>query len=167
MAAESPAPKAGAPVKHGLTVLKAAVKGLGGRLIDRRTTLGKALAAWRSDLVADLGGAESVSTQQAAIIDLAVRTKLMLDSIDAWVLTQPALVDKRKRALLPAVKERQQLADSLARYLTTLGLGRTSKPVDLSDWKPAVPVHETHDPAPPAAPIPMNQNGAQKAEAEG
>jgi len=36
---------------------------------DRRTTLGKTLARWRADLVADLGGREAVSTQQAAIVD--------------------------------------------------------------------------------------------------
>ena len=42
--------------KHGLTSLKAAVNKLGGRVIDRRTTLGKALDAWRGELVADLGG---------------------------------------------------------------------------------------------------------------
>ncbi len=43
--------------KHGLTTLKQAVNGLGGRVIDMRTALGKALAQWRGDLVADLSGA--------------------------------------------------------------------------------------------------------------
>jgi hypothetical protein len=33
------------------------------------------------------------------------------------------------RALLPVVRERQQLADALARYMTTLGLERRAKPV--------------------------------------
>lgn len=42
----------GQPPTHGLS-----------SLIDRRTTLGKQLAAWRADLVRDLGG--DVSTQQA------------------------------------------------------------------------------------------------------
>lgn len=96
--------------KHGLTTLKRAVNGLGGRTIDMRTTLGKALAQWRADLVADLGGRDAISTQQAAVIDLAVKTKLLLDSIDAWLLTQPvSLVDRRRRALIPVVRERQQL----------------------------------------------------------
>jgi hypothetical protein len=74
------------------------------------------------DLVRDCGG--DVSTQQAAVIDPAVRTKLMLDSIDAWLLTQPSLVNARKRCLLPIVRERQQLADALARYMAALGLQR-------------------------------------------
>lgn len=115
--------------KHGLTALKRAVKELGGRVIDRRTTLGKVLARWRVDLVADLGGAEGISTQEAAVVDLAVKTKLLLDSVDAWLLTQPSLVNARKRALLPVVLQRQQLADALARYMTALGLRRRAKPV--------------------------------------
>jgi len=113
---------------HGLTTLKRAVKGLGSRAIDMRTSLGKALAEWRADLMADLGGRDAISTQQAAIIDLAVKTKLLLDSIDAWLLTQPSLIDKRRRAVLPVVRERQQLADALARYMTALGLERRARP---------------------------------------
>jgi hypothetical protein len=110
--------------KHGLTTLKHAVKALGSRTIDMRTSLGKALMQWREDLMADLGGAEVVTTQQAAVIDLAVKTKLMLDSIDAWTLQQPSLINKRARAVLPVVRERQQIADALARYMQTLGLER-------------------------------------------
>ena len=53
--------------KHGLTRLKDAVNTLGNRAIDRRTTVGKALAAWRSELLADLGGIEAVSTQELAL----------------------------------------------------------------------------------------------------
>src|SRR6185295_20309091 len=66
---------------HGLTVLKRAVNGLGNRVIDRRTTLGKSLAKWRADLIEDLGGPDEISTQRSALIDLAVKSKLLLDSI--------------------------------------------------------------------------------------
>ncbi len=113
---------------HGLTLLKRAVKNLGGRAIDRRTAVGKALSQWRAELLQDLGGCESVSTQELAIVDLAVRTKLMLDSIDTWLLTQPSLVNARKRSLLPVVRERTQLSDALSRYLSQLGLKRRAKP---------------------------------------
>jgi hypothetical protein len=116
-------------LKHGLSTLKRAVNGLGERVIDMRTSLGKALAQWRADLVAELGGPDVVTVQQSAIIDVAVKTKLILDSIDAWVLTQPTLINKRARAVLPVVRERQQLADALARYMTQLGLEGRSKPV--------------------------------------
>jgi hypothetical protein len=122
-------PKSKSPVpRHGLNRLRTAVRSLGGRVIDRRTALGKALAEWRQELIKDLGGLDTISTQERAIIDLAVRTRLLLDSVDAWLLTQPSLINKRARALLPVVRERQQLADGLSRYLQMLGLGRRAKP---------------------------------------
>ncbi len=126
----------GSPGKrHGLTVLRHAVRKLGGRVIDRRTSLGRALARWRAELIDDLGGRDAISTQQAAVVELAVTTKLLLDSIDAWLLTQPSLVNVRKRALLPVVRERTQLADALARYLGQLGLERRAPNItDLSTY---------------------------------
>ena len=47
--------------------------------------MGKALAQRRNELVADLGGQEEVSTQELAIVDAAVKTKLLLDSLDTWL----------------------------------------------------------------------------------
>jgi hypothetical protein len=116
------------PDRHGLTRMKYAVKELGSRAIDGRTTVGRALLHWRSELIEDLGGVESVTTQQLAVVDLAVKSKLLLDSIDAWLLKQPSLVNARKKSVLPVVRERQQLADSLARYMGQLGLERRVKP---------------------------------------
>jgi hypothetical protein len=117
--------------KHGLTILKRAVNTVGNRVIDRRTVTGRALAKWRADLIQDLGG--DVSTQQSAIVDLAVKSKLILDSIDVWLLTQSSLINMRKRALFPVVIQRQQLADGLARYLTTLGLERRVRTKSLDE----------------------------------
>src|SRR5262245_34115138 len=111
--------------KHGFTTLKRAVNSLGNRVIDRRTVTGRALAKWRRDLIADLG--DDVSTQQSAVVDLAVKSKLLLDSIDAWLLTQKSIVNARKRALIAVVVQRQQLADGLLRYLMALGLDRKRK----------------------------------------
>src|SRR5689334_15753626 len=71
-------------VKHGHHALKRAVSALRSRAIDRRTALGRALAAWRSELLADLGGVDNVSTQELALVEQAVRTRLLLDSIDGW-----------------------------------------------------------------------------------
>jgi hypothetical protein len=119
--------------KHGLTTLKRAVNGLGNRVIDKRTATGRALAKWRADLIEDLGGDDTVSTQRAALIDLAVKSKLLLDSIDTWLLTQPSLINVRKRSLMPVVIQRQTLADGLARYLTQLGLERRHKVKTISD----------------------------------
>ena len=123
--------------KHKLNVLKKAVRNLGSRAIDQRTTLGKALAQWRKELIEDLGGPEAVSTQKQAIIDLAVHTKLLLDSIDAWLLKQPSLVNARRRAVLPVVLQRQHLAESLARSLTQLGLERRTKTIAAEVSAPA------------------------------
>ena len=91
--------------------------------------MGKALAHWRAELVNDLGGPEVISKQQGVVIDLALRTHLLLQSIDHWLLQQKSLINLRRKSLLPVVRERQQLADSLARYMTTLGLERKVKPI--------------------------------------
>ena len=121
--------------RHGLYRLKATMRALGPRVLDRRTTLGKHLTAWRAALIRDLGGPDTVTTAQQAIVDLAMRTKLLLDSIDAWLLAQPRLVNARTRSLLPVVRERQILADALARYLGQLGLNRRATPVpDLATY---------------------------------
>jgi hypothetical protein len=120
---------------HGLKVLKRAVKTLGRRLIDRRTSIGKALAQWQAELVADLGGRAAISTQEKALVELCVRTKLMLDSIDHWLLQQPRLVNIRKQSLLPVVIQRTTLANALSQYLGQLGLTRRAKPTaTLADY---------------------------------
>jgi len=115
--------------KHGLRRLKTAVKQLGGRVIDRRTSLGKGLAQFRFALIQDLGGKDSISTQQEMLVDMLVKSKLVLDSIDAWLLTQPTLVNARRRALLPIVRERAQLCDSICRMLVHLGLERRARKI--------------------------------------
>jgi len=58
-----------------------------------------------------------------------VRTRLFLEHVDAYLLALPSLVNHRKRALLPIVRERIQLADALSRYLGQLGLERKTKDV--------------------------------------
>jgi hypothetical protein len=110
--------------KHGFNALKDAISRVGNRAIDGRYRTGRELKRWKLDLVADLGGTDSVSTAQMAVIDLAVKSKLLLDSIDAWLLTQPTLINKRAKALFPVVLQRQQVADSLAKYMKELGLHR-------------------------------------------
>lgn len=119
--------------KTGLFTLKRALIDLGSRAIDGRSSVGVALRKWKADLIQDLGGADLISTQQETLIELAVRSKIMLDSIDAWLLTQPTLINARKRTLLPVVLQRQTLADGLARYLSQLGPQRQRKVKTLHD----------------------------------
>jgi hypothetical protein len=54
--------------KHGLITLKRAVKGLRGCVIDRRTMLGRSLAKWRTDLIADLGVMYRLKKPQSSIL---------------------------------------------------------------------------------------------------
>ena len=114
--------------------MKRALKAGGTRVLDRRTRVSKALDHWRDQLIADLGGSESVSTQQRAIINVVIKTKLLLDGLDDWILQQPSLINLRKRAVHPVVLQRQQLADSLIRAMVQLGLERRSKVLSLSDY---------------------------------
>jgi hypothetical protein len=116
--------------KSGYYALKTTLKALGPRVIDKRTSIGKALAQWRANLVRDLGGHDALSTQQHTLVELLCRQKLLLESIDAWLLMQPSLVNARKRSLLLVVRERQQVADALAKYLAQLGMERKAKPVE-------------------------------------
>jgi hypothetical protein len=122
---------------HSMTVLKRAIDEVasrGRKVVDMRTRLGKELMRWRGELEADLGGPEQLSTQQQALIDISMRTKLLLDSVDAWLLRQPNIIDKRRRQLYPIVQQRTALADALARYLGTLGISRVARQAKLSDY---------------------------------
>jgi hypothetical protein len=126
----------------GLYRLKNSVNKLGTRLIDRRYKVGRELAKWQADLVADLGGEVALSTQQRVIVDLCVRSKLLIDSIDVWLLSQKSLVNARKRTLIGVVKERQGIADGLTRNLQLLGLKRVERTVD---WRTVLRNAEAED----------------------
>jgi hypothetical protein len=114
--------------RHGLNALKARVKVRGLAAIDQRTAEARALLDWREELLADLGGAAAVTAAQLALVDLAARTRLYVDHLDAYLLDQPCgLVNKRRRAVYPVLRERQGLVDSLARLLGQLGLERRQR----------------------------------------
>lgn len=123
-------------LKTGMHRLKRAVVTLGSRALPSRSTaLGRALHEWRLALVTDLGGEDAVSTAQRALIDLAVRTKLLVDSVDAYVLAMPSPVNRQRRCLHPVVRERQSLVNQLQTILRDLGLERKAKPVpDLASY---------------------------------
>ena len=121
-------------LKTGLYRLKRTVQALGSRALpSKRTALGRELHAWRQSVVDDLGG--DPSTAQRGLIDLAVRTKLLVDSVDAYVLAMPSPVNRQKRCLHPVVRERQSLVNQLQSLLRDLGLERKAKPVpDLTTY---------------------------------
>jgi hypothetical protein len=102
----------------------------GSYVLDGRSRVSQALDELHTALVNDLGGPEAISKQQDIIIGLALRTHLLLESLDAFIFTMSSPVNKRKRSLYPVVRERQHLADSLAKYMAQLGLEKRAKPVE-------------------------------------
>jgi len=117
----------GRPQTHRLYALKRAVAEAGDQWVAALGETGQALREWRDAIISDLGGPDAVSAQERAIVELATKTYLMVESIDRFLLEQPSLVNKSRRQLFPVVLQRQQLADSLARYMTQLGLKRRAK----------------------------------------
>ena len=115
--------------KHGLYIMRRTLKKLGSRALDQRTSLAVALKRWREDIVQDLGGQEVISEQTKTVLDIAVNTRLLLGSIDAWLLQQQSLINKKRRCLFPIVAQRQQLANDLVKYMTVIGLKRVAKRV--------------------------------------
>jgi hypothetical protein len=123
--------RGGRPPSHGLNTLKR----IADRALDKRTRVSRELEAWRRELVADLGGDAALSAAQRELVAIAARTRLLLDAVDRWLLQQPAVVDRRKRALLPVVRERASLAAGLQSTLALLGLERkASGPKSLADY---------------------------------
>jgi hypothetical protein len=98
---------------HGLSLLRRAVQQLGPRPLDQaldpQSPIGRALAEWRRDLTTDLGGPESITTAQAGMVELAVRTKLMLDTVDGFILTMESPVNRRRRSVYSLPTKRRVL----------------------------------------------------------
>ncbi|MBI4584188.1 MAG: hypothetical protein HY717_09230 [Planctomycetes bacterium] len=114
-----------------LNALKTRVKARGFKAVDMRTTAAKELVAFQRGLTEDLGGEELLSTAKRALVNMAARAFLFLNHVDAWLAEQPNLVNQRNRALLPALRERQSIAEHLAKLLDRLGLEKR-KPEPLS-----------------------------------
>jgi len=117
---------------HGLSKAKAQVTKYGIRAIDGRSKRAYALKAWRTELIADLGGEDNVTVQQRTIVELASTTKMIISSIDAWIVSQQTLI-RRDQSLIPAVLQRQQLANGLRDDLKAIGLHRRVKTASLTE----------------------------------
>jgi len=109
-----------------MAALKARIQLKGLHAVDTRTAAAKHLIAWRAELTAALG---DPSPQQLVLIELCVRARAVLDHIDAYVMEQPSLINRRHRRVLPIVEQRTKIADHLAKLLAQLGLSRVPKPV--------------------------------------
>jgi hypothetical protein len=86
-------------------------------------------------IIAALGGAAVISPQRRKLIDLAARASLYLDHVDAWLAEQQTLINRRSRAVLPILIQRQTIAEHLARLLDKIGLDRVpAKVADLDRY---------------------------------
>ena len=118
-------------ITHGTTAIRTAIQARGLDALDKRSAAYREMAAFRDSLIEDLGGEQSLSTQQLALIDLASRAWLMLSHVDSWLLSQDSILTGRgkQKRLLPVMKERGELARHLESLLARLGLERRQKDV--------------------------------------
>jgi hypothetical protein len=113
----------------------------------------RAARAWRCEVLQDLGPA--VSATRAALLDAAVGSKIILDSLDRYIFELAAtdgLVSRRYRTAFQVVADRMRVADGLARQLQALGLdGSAPPPLDLATYLARRPRARQRAQAPPGA----------------
>ena len=100
--------------------------------------LERTVRGWRDEILEDLGG-DTVSAARRAILDAAVGSKIILSSLDAFLFqlasSGQGMVNRRGRYAYRIVSDRQRVADSLVKQLSTLGLDRVERPpVDLGAY---------------------------------
>ena len=86
------------------------------------------MSAYKADLIISLGGREGLSVQEETIVEMCSRDFLLLENIDAYLLTVGIFNRKRKQAY-PLLASRMQVSDSLARKLQMLKLKRRIAPM--------------------------------------
>ena len=122
-------------VTHGDTLLKRAVKELGTKALDGRSTLAIELKAERRELIAALGGPSEISPQELAIIEMIAMKRIRRKPIQEWaLLNREALFNRRNKCLAPIALQLEQLEESEVRLLKELGLKRKPKQVSLTDY---------------------------------
>jgi hypothetical protein len=120
---------------HGLHSLRRAIQARGMTSLDKRTTTSRAMVAFRTSLVNALGGPQHISPQRETLVDAITRTKLFIDSLDVWLISQgDHIINKRKRQCIAVLRERQSLVDSMARLLSMVGLDRVEPEINLQDY---------------------------------
>jgi hypothetical protein len=120
----------GKPIKKlALKGMMAKVTASGMKALDQRSAGYKALAEWRGQFLADLGGEASLSAQEKVLVDVALRTKLFIDHVDCFLMQQDSLVNKKRRSLYPMMAQRNSLVNTMVNILSQLGLKRREKSV--------------------------------------
>jgi hypothetical protein len=119
--------------RRGYRSLKKKMAADGFRGIDMRSPAARALTAWRVELVTDLGGPEQISAQVSTLIEQAARLKLLLDCCDGYLFSLPSIFIRRRKKVIPLVRERLLLAAELRATLSLLGLKKIPKLVSSID----------------------------------
>ena len=90
-------------------------------------------------MTSDLGGKDQLSQAQMILVDDVARLTFWIDSIDGWLLTLESVVNKRKRALVPVIKERTALVETRAGCFKFSGWSdeRSRCPLSPSSWPTA------------------------------
>ena len=119
--------------RTGLLALKAKVMLRGLAVVNRRTKAARDVVKWRAELVAELGGEPGMTAARLTRIETLVRTKLLLEHLDAQLLEYDTLFSRKRGTLRPQVKailtERNRMAEALERGLAALGATRAKDTV--------------------------------------
>jgi hypothetical protein len=97
--------------------------------INRHSPGARDVVAWRDELRAACGGTD-LSPQREMLVELAGRTRVLLDVVDTYLMTLPTIINRRYKKLMPIILQRNQLAESLQKTLDRLGLDRRAKPIE-------------------------------------
>jgi hypothetical protein len=98
-------------------------------VVNRRTKAARDVVKWRAELVAELGGESGMTAARLTRIETLVRTKLLLEHLDAQLLEYATLFSRKRGTLRPQVKailtERNRMAEALERGLAALAASRS------------------------------------------
>jgi hypothetical protein len=98
-------------------------------VVNRRTKAARDVVKWRAELVAELGGEPGMTAARLTRIETLVRTKLLLEHLDAQLLEYATLFSRKRGTLRPQVKailtERNRMAEALERGLAALAASRS------------------------------------------
>jgi hypothetical protein len=105
---------------------------------DELSLLERGVREWRRELLDDLGGPQAVTAAQRALVDTAIGSQILLQTVDRYLFdlaSRNGVVNKRSRRVFQVVGDRMRIAEGLVRQLQALGLERRPrKGRDLSQY---------------------------------
>lgn len=97
--------------------------------LNKRDPHVRQLLALRDDIITSRGGHDALTPQALAIIDIVLKEMILLGHIDMYLLSLDSIINRRRKSLLPIVRERMSVADSLIKHLSVIGLGKVAPQV--------------------------------------